>query len=146
MDTFASIEREIFIEADPEVVFAVISQPEHVKEWFPDDAEYAVVPGGTGQLTFRDGDTGDTVAVEPLTVVAVDYPTKFAFTWAEGLLVTFTLERVSGGTLLKFAETGFRELGWDDAKVADRYRDHLGGWNQILPRLAPYAAGVGATS
>ena len=145
MDRFTSIERELFIEADPEVVFAVISQPDHVKEWFPDDAEYPVEPGGTGHLTFRN-DTGDTVAVEALTIVAVEYPTKFAFTWAEGLLVTFTLERVSGGTLLRFAETGFRELGWDDAKVADRYHDHLGGWNQILPRLAPYAAGVGAAS
>ena len=145
MDTYAAIEREIFIEADPEVVFDVISQPEHVKEWFPDDAEYPVEPGGTGQLTFRN-DAGDTIAVDTLTIVAVEYPTKFAFTWAEGLLVTFTLERVSGGTLLKFAETGFRELGWDDAKVADRYHDHVRGWGEILPRLAPYAVGVGAAS
>lgn len=143
MDTCTSIEREIFIEADPEVVFDVISRPEHIREWFPDDADYALVPGSTGRLTFN---SGDSVVVEPLTVVAVDYPTRFAFTWAEGLLVTFMLERVTGGTLVKFVETGFRDLGWDDATVEDRYNDHVGGWNHFLPRLAPYAMSVRAGS
>ena len=45
---FGSIEREIHVEASPEVVFEVVSQPEHLKEWWPDDADPRVVgPGAT---------------------------------------------------------------------------------------------------
>ena len=34
-----SIEREVFVDAAPEIVFDVVSSPEHVKEWWPDDAD-----------------------------------------------------------------------------------------------------------
>ena len=37
---FGTIEREIYVEASPEVVFEVVSSPEHLKEWWPDDARY----------------------------------------------------------------------------------------------------------
>ena len=30
-----TIEREIYIGAPPEIVFAVVSQPEHLREWWP---------------------------------------------------------------------------------------------------------------
>ena len=44
---FGSIEREIHIDASPEVVFEVISQPEHVREWWPDEATFEAAPGPT---------------------------------------------------------------------------------------------------
>ena len=34
-----TIEREIHIEASPEVVYQVVSTPEHLREWWPEDAE-----------------------------------------------------------------------------------------------------------
>lgn len=43
---YGSIEREIYVEASPEVVFEVISQPEHLREWWPDDASPDAEPGG----------------------------------------------------------------------------------------------------
>ena len=50
MDTeYGSIEREIYVDASPEVVFAVVSRPEHLREWWPDDAALDdPTPGGTG--------------------------------------------------------------------------------------------------
>ncbi|HET9422181.1 MAG TPA: SRPBCC family protein, partial [Nocardioides sp.] len=36
---YGSIEREISIDATPEVVYEVISAPEHMREWWPDEAE-----------------------------------------------------------------------------------------------------------
>ena len=36
---YGSIEREIHIDATPEVVYEVISTPEHLREWWPDEAE-----------------------------------------------------------------------------------------------------------
>ena len=35
---YGTIEREIHVQASPEVAFAVVSQPEHLREWWPDDA------------------------------------------------------------------------------------------------------------
>jgi uncharacterized protein YndB with AHSA1/START domain len=45
---YGSIEREIHVDASPEVVFEVISQPEQLRQWWPDDATLDPVPGGMG--------------------------------------------------------------------------------------------------
>ena len=50
------IEREIHIDASPEVVFDVVSNPVHVRQWWPDEADYAPEPGGAGRIGFRQGD------------------------------------------------------------------------------------------
>jgi uncharacterized protein YndB with AHSA1/START domain len=136
----STIEREIFIDATPEVVFEVISQPEHVQQWFPDEANYELVAGATGTIRFGDPDAGG--AIEPFTVVEVSYPTRFAFRWSQppGLLVTFTLAPAGTGTRLNMVESGFREMGWDEATLDAHYSDHVAGWDQILPRIAPYVA------
>ncbi|SFC57187.1 Uncharacterized conserved protein YndB, AHSA1/START domain [Nocardioides terrae] len=146
-----SIERELFIEASPETVFQVVSDPRHVAQWWPDEARYEPVAGSVGEIRFSNGDAGD--QVESLTVVDVEPPTRFSFRWthaagepaAEGnsMLVTFELVARDGGTLVRFRETGFRERGWEAAALEAHYRDHVQGWDHFLPRLAAYAARVG---
>src|SRR4051794_41973487 len=59
---YGSIERELHIDASPEVVYQVISSPEHLREWWPDEAELEPVPGATGVIRF------DTSAPEPKVV------------------------------------------------------------------------------
>jgi uncharacterized protein YndB with AHSA1/START domain len=152
-----SIERELYVDAAPEVVFAVVSDPEHVQEWWPDEARYEAVVGSAGEILFASPD-GDPAGpkVELLTVVEVDPPRRFAFRWtqpagedaAEGnsLLVTFDLSPQGAGTLLRFRETGFRELGWEAAVLEAQYRDHVSGWDHFLPRLLAYAERLGARS
>jgi uncharacterized protein YndB with AHSA1/START domain len=149
---FESIEREIYIDAPPEVVFEVVSSPEHVREWWPDDARYEPTPGATGEVVFGDCSGGRKVA--PLTVVDVRPPRLFSFRWihsadevaTEGnsLLVTFTLTPNGEGTLLKMTETGFREMGWEAAVLEEEYARHITGWGFYLPRLAPYAESLSA--
>ncbi len=151
---FGSIEREIHIEAAPEVVYQVVSRPEHLREWWPDDAQLEPVPGGTGAITFGDPKTPD-AKVETLTVMEADPPRRFTFRWVydEGepaastrsLLVTFELVPSGSGTLLRFTESGFREKGWEAAVLEEQYREHVTGWNYFLPRLATYAAGLVST-
>ena len=59
---YGSIERELYVDASPEVVFEVVSRPEHLREWWPDDATLDDrAPGGTGELTF--GNHGHRVGV-----------------------------------------------------------------------------------
>ena len=145
---YGSIERELRIDATPEVVYEVISSPEHLREWWPDDAELDAVPGATGAVTFGDPASPD-AKVQPLTVMEADRPRRFAFRWVydEGesaapdnsLLVTFDLVPSGGGTLLRFMETGFRERGWGAAVLEEAYLDHARGWDHFLPRLVTYA-------
>jgi len=47
---FGTIEREIYIEATPEVVFDVVSNPHHVKQWWPDDARYEPILAAFSEL------------------------------------------------------------------------------------------------
>jgi uncharacterized protein YndB with AHSA1/START domain len=142
-----SIERELRIDATPEVVYEVISSPEHLREWWPDGAELDPVPGATGAITFGDPTTPDAMIV-PLTVLEADPPRRFAFRWAydedpatetNSFLVTFDLVPSGDGTLLRFKETGFRERGWEAAVLEEAYLDHVRGWDLFLPRLVTYA-------
>jgi uncharacterized protein YndB with AHSA1/START domain len=49
---YGSIEREIRIDAAPEVVFDVVSDPAHVQQWWPDEARYEAEPGSAGEIVF----------------------------------------------------------------------------------------------
>lgn len=142
----STIEREIHIAASPEIVFDVISNPEHLVNWFPEEAALDARAGGQGLFTFhRPG--GDHIA--PVTVVDAQPYTLFSFRWNQdegesatetnSLLVRFELVPAGGGTLLKMTESNFDGRGLDDARVLADYEDHTQGWGQILPRLAPYA-------
>lgn len=148
---FGTIEREIYVDAAPEIVFEVVSSPDHLKEWWPDDARYDLVPGSPGHIVFGDRDTGGTVVA--FTVVEVVPPRTFSFRWTHpadeaavdgnSLLVTFELTPSGGGTLLRMTEAGFREMGWEAAVLEHQYREHTTGWAFYLARIAPYVARLG---
>ncbi|WP_018681018.1 SRPBCC family protein [Actinokineospora enzanensis] len=144
---YGSIEREIHIEAAPGVVYEVVSTPEHLREWWPDDADFTSAAGATGVISFG-GDISSADNIAPITVVEADPPRRFSFRWVyedvatatNSLLVTFDLVPVGTGTLLRMTETGFREKGWEAAILEEQYRDHVSGWDYFLPRLTPYIA------
>ncbi|SFO85431.1 MULTISPECIES: SRPBCC domain-containing protein [Actinomadura] len=148
---YESIEREIHIEASPEVVFEVVSSPRHLREWWPDEAEFPAVPGEAGRIGFGDPQNREWMQ---FTVVEAVPPRLFSFRWThrEGeqagagnsMLVVFEIEAAGSGTLLRMTESGFRERGWAEAKIADEYRAHVEGWDLFLPRLPGYAAQVAA--
>ena len=146
---FASIEREIHVQASPEVVFEVVSQEQHLKEWWPDDATLPdATPGSRGELIWGD-EHNPRANVEQLTVVEADPPHRFVFRWTHAagedaapgnsLLVTFELTPSGNGTLLRMTETGFREMGWEAAVLEAAYHEHIEGWDFFIPRLGTYA-------
>ena len=150
-----TIEREVQIDASPETVFEVITSPEHLEEWWPDEAVVDPTPGAKGHLVFGDREAG-AADVPQLTVVDAEPPRRFSFRWThpedeearEGnsLLVTFELVARDGGTLLRMTESGFREMGWEVAVLEEQYRDHVQGWDHFLPRLVAYAPKVEVAS
>src|SRR5918998_6805236 len=102
-----TIEREIYVDAAPEIVFEVVSSPEHLPQWWPDEARYEPIPGAAGEIVFGSRDAGGVVG---FSVVDVRPPRTFSFRWThpvggvagEGnsLLVTFELAPSGNGTLL----------------------------------------------
>ena len=145
---YASIEREIHVEAPPDVVFEVISRPEHIREWWSAESDVPPTPGASGELVWADGDN-PRAQVAPMTVVVAEPPRLFTFRWThpsgeapvEGnsLLVSFELVPSGSGTLLRLTETGFRERGWEIAAVEQQYHEHVVGWDTFVPRIGMYA-------
>ena len=150
---YGSIERTLHIDASPDIVFEVLSDPEHIRDWWNAETEFEPAGGATGVLRWKNDDTGE-VQTAPFTIVEVDRPRLFSFRWTydEGdvagpdnsLLVTFELEPSGEGTTLRFRETGYRERGWDAALLEAYYNDHREGWDHILPRMAETASRLAA--
>jgi len=148
---YGTIERAVHIDASPTTVFEVITGPDHLKEWWPDEAVIEATPGATGHLVFGDPESPD-AHVPMLTVVDAVPPRLFSFRWThpegedarEGnsLFVTFELTPDGDGTLLRMTETGFREMGWEVAVLEEQYDDHVSGWDHFLPQLVRYASSV----
>jgi uncharacterized protein YndB with AHSA1/START domain len=146
---FGEIERRIRIDAAPEVVFDVVSNPRHVAQWWPDEANYAgVEPDSAGNIVFLDHN-GERAVVGFQVVEAIPHR-LFSFRWTHPLgerpsdsnsfLVRFELEAAGDGTELRMTETGFHGRGWTAAEIEETYRDHSEGWDYHLARLGPYVA------
>ena len=64
------IEREVLIEAPPEVVWRTITEPDQMSQWFADRVDLVAEPGAHGYMRFGDpgrpGRRGDGRSVVPL--------------------------------------------------------------------------------
>ena len=145
-----SIERDIHIEASPEVVFEVVTSPAHIKEWWGGvQTDLRPVPGAEGELRWG------TEHREVFKVVDADPPRLFSFRWvypdariaddARSLLVTFALTPTATGTQVRVTETGFREMGWEVAVLEQAYQEHVEGWDLFVPQLGAYAEKLAAS-
>jgi uncharacterized protein YndB with AHSA1/START domain len=146
---YGSIERELNIDASPEVVFEVLSSPEHIRVWWSAETEFDPVAGASSRFTWTDQNTGRQEST-PFTIVEADPPRRFSFRWTyeddgevvglgNSLLVTFELVPSGEGTTVRFSETGYRERGWEAAVLEAQYNDHRQGWDLYLPRLVDAA-------
>lgn len=141
------IEREIQIDAPPEVVWSAITEPEHVARWFGDAATLDARPGTEATFTW-DGD-----GTAHARVVTVEPPRVFAFRWmrwsiehpagagldeSNSTLVEFTLAPEGEGTRLRVVESGFRALDVPEQTVLDYHGENSDGWPKELEELRRY--------
>jgi uncharacterized protein YndB with AHSA1/START domain len=138
------IEREVLIEAPLEVVWAVVTEPEHVGGWFGDSAEIDLRPGGEAVLTWEKH--GSALAV----VEKVEPPHTFSFRWARPLgavpgegnstLVEFSLSAEGDSTRLRVVESGFPALDGSESEKATYAEENTQGWKHELGDLQEYVA------
>ena len=94
------------LEAPLDEVWEALTDPEQLEEWFANDVELELEPGGEGTFRWDDGEERRAVVEE------VDHGRRFAYTWDEGH-VAIELEEVEAGTRVVVTETG--EPGWSAA-------------------------------
>lgn len=145
---YGTIERELRIEATPDVVYEVLTDPVHLRDWWSTSTDYERAEGATSRFDWTDDQTGRTESAA-FTVVTVDPPRRFAFRWiydegevagpGNSLLVTFDLSADGDATVLRFSESGYRERGWEAAVLEARFAENTQGWDFYLPRLAAAA-------
>ena len=147
MDTeYDRIEREITIDAFPQRVWELMSEPgwyindqrivDHQVEY---DGEIAYVTDPThGRFAFR--------------TVHLDEPSYAAFRWhidaddpsSSSTLVEFWLTPADSGVLLKVAESGFASLSEPEADRRSRFDDHSQGWRLELELARVHLTGADA--
>jgi uncharacterized protein YndB with AHSA1/START domain len=133
------ITRTVHIGAHRSAVWAAITEPELISEWFGDTTELDLRVGGKGVLGW---DAHGTVR---LIVEEIDEPNAFAFRWARDFdidptpgastLVRLTLTDRDGGTELTVVESGWEEVLGDAVKGM---ADNTAGWAEELGELVAF--------
>ena len=132
------------IKAKPAKVWAAITEPKLMMQWWGPDAgptlraEADVRPGGRFSVVFRllNGDEHNPTGIYQEVIPEK----KLVFTWeAPGMpeqesLVTFQLEPFDGGTRLTLLETAVDEL----AEPPAAHDDNTGGWRAELGELVEF--------
>ncbi|MGW0522238.1 SRPBCC family protein [Crossiella sp. NPDC003009] len=136
------IERQIHIAAPPERVWSVLTEAEHIAQWFGQTAQVDLRPGGAASFGWTKHGTSQA------TIVAVEPPRFFSYRWnlvddgpaedGKTSLVEFTLVEQDGGTSLTVVETGFQSLAVSPDRQLKQYQDNVGGWQAELDELAAY--------
>ena len=136
------IEREILIDAPVEVVWAVVTEPDHISRWFSDSVDLELRPGGKAALHW------DGHGTVPASVVRVEPPHFFSFRWTvepaqdltddNSTLVEFSLSAEGDSTRLTVVESGFRDLAGPDDDKRRHFDEHHSGWDHELGELDEY--------
>src|SRR5215216_8177149 len=97
------ITRELVLPAPADEVWEALTDPERLAEWFANDVELDVRPGGEGVFRWDNGEIRTAVVEE------VDPPRRFGFRWTDvaeaGSEVVFELDEVDEGTRVTVRET-----------------------------------------
>lgn len=133
------ITRSIDISAPIEKVWAALTDPDLIGQWFGDATAFEAIPGGTGFFGW------DSHGKFRVVVERVDAPHTLIYCWAHreadadptptnSTVVRFDLTEIDGGTRLDLVETGFEKL--DDPQTA--HSENSGGWTAELADLVAF--------
>ena len=92
------VTREVVFPTTPEEVWEALTEAERLEEWFANEVELDVRPGGTGRFRWDDGDERCAVVRE------VEPGERLVLDWDDEGRVVFTLEEVPEGTRISVRE------------------------------------------
>jgi uncharacterized protein YndB with AHSA1/START domain len=99
----AAVKREVVFEAPLEEVWQALTRPERLQEWFANDVELDLRPGGTGVFRWDDGSLRHAVVED------VEEERRLAFRWSDEdgaeSRVELALDDARDGTRLTVTET-----------------------------------------
>jgi uncharacterized protein YndB with AHSA1/START domain len=101
------IRKEIVLPATRDDVWDALTDEDRLEEWFANDVELDLEPGGDGVFRWDDGEERHAVVEE------VVPERRFTFTWDDEGRVEIELEEVEGGTRVHVTETA--GAGWSTA-------------------------------
>ena len=93
------VEREIVVPESPEEVWAALTEPERLEEWFASEAELDARPGGEGVFRWGDGEERRAVVRE------AEEAERLVLDWDDGGEVAIELEEADGGTRVRVVES-----------------------------------------
>jgi len=93
------IEREIVLPSPREEVWEALTEPERLEDWFANDVDLDLRPGGGARFRWSNGEERHAVVTE------VEPERRLAFEWEDEGEVTFTLEDDPDGTRLTVVES-----------------------------------------
>ena len=142
-----TINKEIEISAPRERVYAALTDPNQLSQWFPDAVEGEIKPGERPVFDF--GEYGRHSAY----VVATDPYSYVAYRWIPGsihvpegfvgdvlsepnTLCEFFLDEMDGGTRVRLVESGFASL--PSEFYAKSIEDNTSGWDVMIFRLKTF--------
>lgn len=154
------IEQQILLHAPLERVWLALIEPDAFGAWFgmAFDGPFVIGQPVTGKIVPTQVDPEVARLQEPhagtpfkLLIERIEPMQVFAWRWhpyaidpdtdyeqEPTTLVTFELESVEGGTLLRLTESGFDRL--PPARRADALRANEGGWSMQMSNLEKYVA------
>src|SRR5947199_1602921 len=93
------IRKEIVLPAGPDEVWEALTDPERLEDWFANDVELDLRPGGGASFRWGNGEERHATFTE------VEHERRLSFEWDEDGEVEFTLEDDEAGTRLTVVET-----------------------------------------
>lgn len=140
------IEREVTIAAPVERVWSLLTEAEHVGDWFGDaGAEIDLRPGGALRLSWKEHGTA------LARIETVEPTSRFAYRWEPASTtgnepspehsthVEFTLTADGDETRLRVVERGFAKLAVDEPERERLFGGNTEGWAIELGHLVEYA-------
>jgi uncharacterized protein YndB with AHSA1/START domain len=105
------VTRELVLPEPPDEVWTALTDPSRLEEWFANDVELTLEPGGEGVFRWDSGE------VRHATVEEVEPGRRLAFRWSEEeegeeTLVAFDLEEVDEGTRVTVTESAPEASAW----------------------------------
>jgi uncharacterized protein YndB with AHSA1/START domain len=135
-----TIEREVFVQAPPNLVFTYFTDPAKLTRWLAEEATLDPRPGGDCIQVHAPDDGSGRFHMQG-TFVEVAPPERVVFTWGftdpevgvppGSTTVEVTLTAEAGGTRLRLVHHGL---------PAAAVESHTEGWTDLLERVAALAA------